>query len=366
MVDVDYEYSDLSMSNEADELSIWVYDTHATGVDTIMLDRVGWDGGIVFPDPSGASLMLDPNFISATSNDSGEYWCAADIPWNTGTDKGTPGEANGLCSSYDHDEDGYSKDDGDCDDGDSSIYPGAPEVDSGVDNDCDGVMETGPTASAAVGSSSNAEECGMVYLDASGSSDPDGDTPLTYAWTLVSAPAGSALTSADISMASSVSASFVADAVGTYTFSLTVWDSGGAASTPTSLDVEVDARASNSTPTADAGSNQSSSASVTCVPLSYGSVYDCPACDDTEFSLDGTGSSDADGDDFSYSWSVTSGVGRIIDSSSSTTEIVLSGPTPTYGGSATNTVFISLTVTDCMGASSSPDTIAIAYTCSGS
>ncbi|HLD17719.1 MAG TPA: MopE-related protein [Patescibacteria group bacterium] len=41
----------------------------------------------------------------------------------------------------DGDGDGYTKDDGDCDDGNPSIYPGAIEICDHVDNDCDGVKD---------------------------------------------------------------------------------------------------------------------------------------------------------------------------------------------------------------------------------
>lgn len=45
----------------------------------------------------------------------------------------------------DLDLDGYSEADGDCDDNDSSIYPGATEICDEKDNDCDGTEDEGAT-----------------------------------------------------------------------------------------------------------------------------------------------------------------------------------------------------------------------------
>jgi uncharacterized protein (TIGR03437 family) len=62
-----------------------------------------------------------------------------------------------------------------------------------------------------------------VTLDGSASSDPNTPPlPLTFSWTLASAPAGSSVTSTSITGASSTTASFTPDVAGTYTFQLTV------------------------------------------------------------------------------------------------------------------------------------------------
>src|SRR5262249_21402804 len=47
--------------------------------------------------------------------------------------------------AYDNDGDGWTVGRGDCNDSDASIYPGAPEVLDGKDNNCDGIIDNGGT-----------------------------------------------------------------------------------------------------------------------------------------------------------------------------------------------------------------------------
>ncbi len=46
-------------------------------------------------------------------------------------------------TSVDDDGDGYTEQEGDCDDGDPAVHPGAPEVCDHIDDDCDGDLEQG-------------------------------------------------------------------------------------------------------------------------------------------------------------------------------------------------------------------------------
>ena len=63
-----------------------------------------------------------------------------------GTDDDCDGLVDDGTDVYDDDGDGYSEDAGDCADDDASVGPGANEVADGVDNDCDG--ETDEVAAA--------------------------------------------------------------------------------------------------------------------------------------------------------------------------------------------------------------------------
>jgi len=76
-------------------------------------------------------------------------------------------------------------------------------------------------------------------LDGSASSDPNSD-PLSYLWTLDSAPAGSSLSSSDLVDADTVTMSFVPDIRGVYRFALVVSD-GQASSLPSLAAVDVGA-----------------------------------------------------------------------------------------------------------------------------
>jgi hypothetical protein len=59
--------------------------------------------------------------------------------WAFESDLGTPGEANDLCPSFDHDGDGFTGEQGDCMDDNPDIYPGAAEIwYDGIDSDCSG------------------------------------------------------------------------------------------------------------------------------------------------------------------------------------------------------------------------------------
>jgi hypothetical protein len=89
-----------------------------------------------------------------------------------------------------------------------------------------------------------------VTLNGGLSYDPDGNNPLTYAWSFTSLPPGSA---AVLVNPTSVSPSFVADTKGTYVVQLVVTDSLGASSNPVTVSINT----TNSPPVADAGPDQS-------------------------------------------------------------------------------------------------------------
>ena len=118
----------------------------------------------------------------------------------------------------------------------------------------------------------------IVTLDGSESHDPDGD-PLTFAWSVLTRPAGS---TAVLSNPSAVGPTFVADRAGEFVMQLIVND-GQVDSAPDTVRITT----RNTRPVADAGDDQTRSVGDT-------------------VTIDGTGSFDSDGDPLSYSWSFTS------------------------------------------------------------
>ncbi|NOZ72442.1 MAG: hypothetical protein GXP38_11120 [Chloroflexi bacterium] len=83
-VSVDYSYGGgWYLSNSADEVIL--VDNHG-----IEVDRVEYDNGATFPDPTGASMALIAPILD---NNIGTNWCTASTPYGDG-DFGTPGAAN--------------------------------------------------------------------------------------------------------------------------------------------------------------------------------------------------------------------------------------------------------------------------------
>jgi len=139
------------------------------------------------------------------------------------------------------------------------------------------------------GSDQSVNEGATVSLDGSASSDPDGDI-LTYKWT---APAGIILSSETSSKPSFTAPQVSADTQ--YTFSLVVND--GKADSPADEVVitVLQVNQVNKVPVANAGPNQSVNEGAT-------------------ITLDGSASSDPDGDPLTYKWTAPAGITLSSDS----------------------------------------------------
>jgi hypothetical protein len=162
-------------------------------------------------------------------------------------------------------------------------------------------------------------------LNGGGSSDPDGQA-LSYSWSLVSRPTGS---SATLVNATSVQPSITPDREGDYLIQLVVAD-GALTSAPDTVQVST----LNAAPVANAGADQT-------------------AVTGTAVVLNGSGSTDVDGDALTYSWSIVSrpagSLAEIVDPS-----MVLAGFTPDLPGD----YLLELVVDDGF-VSSTPDSVLI-------
>ena len=170
-----------------------------------------------------------------------------------------------------------------------------------------------PVANA--GPDQNIHANGLVTLDGSGSSDPDGN-PITYAWSFLSRPPGS---SAAFSNPTVVNPTFVADQPGDYQVQLIVTDSFGGISQPDQVVIST----LNSAPIAEAGLDQA----ITLIG--------------TTVQLDGTQSYDPDGDSITYEWTFAS-----MPTGSNATLTNANTAAPTFLADVYGTYLVRLIVSD--------------------
>jgi hypothetical protein len=183
-----------------------------------------------------------------------------------------------------------------------------------------------PVANA--GTNQNVTATSLTTLDGTASTDADLDG-LSYTWSLISKPSSS---NAALSSTTSPKPTFTPDVAGTYVASLVVSDGKDRSLTAV---VTVIASASNSAPVANAGSAQS---------VSIAAVV----------TLNGTGSTDANGDTLTYRWTLTSKPTSSTAALSSATVT-----SPTFTADLAGSYVASLVVNDSKADSTNTSTVTI-------
>ena len=123
---VDVLLPELSLGDEGGSLALAV-----AGTTVFALDYSA-DHGL----RDGSAIGLDPDFADGDA----EHWCRQRTALENG-DEGTPNAPNDVCRHLDHDGDGYSWGEGDCDDEDGAISPAVAERWDWSDSDCSGLAD---------------------------------------------------------------------------------------------------------------------------------------------------------------------------------------------------------------------------------
>jgi hypothetical protein len=189
-----------------------------------------------------------------------------------------------------------------------------------------GPGNTPPVANAGPDQAVNVGQ--TAILNGSGSTDPNGD-PLTYAWSFVSRPAGSV---AALSNVAAVQPTFVADVAGSYTVQLIVND--GQVNSPPDTVVVTAAPAQNLPPVANAGPDQAVNVGQTAT-------------------LNGSGSTDPNGDPLTYAWSFVSRPAGSVAALSNVAAVQ-----PTFVADVAGSYTVQLIVNDGQ-VNSPPDTVVV-------
>jgi hypothetical protein len=217
-----------------------------------------------------------------------------------------------------------------------------------------------PIADAGPGGSVPACADNPFQLNGHGSYDIDGDA-LTYAWSVVSTPPGADATLYSFSDATEVSPYFTWNVPGEWSFRLQTHD-GTVASAPDVVTYLVTDSSENSSPTANAGGDLTVEVIGNC-EVSTGYTYICEDCPATMVELDGSGSSDPDGDTLTFTWSELTDTLSFSSTSLALVQVELPAMTSEYEEDNTVTYDLQLDVADC--SLDDEDRIVLTHICTG-
>jgi hypothetical protein len=90
-VNVGYVYTGFVLGNGADQIML-------KKPGGLLIDRVDYDDGVLWPDAAGQSVSLTGLVQDSIQNDDGTLWCPGSTIFNPASpDMGSPGQANPIC-----------------------------------------------------------------------------------------------------------------------------------------------------------------------------------------------------------------------------------------------------------------------------
>ena len=211
-------------------------------------------------------------------------------------------------------------------------------------------VNTQPVANA--GTDIGGQDCTVLSLDASGSSDAEGDI-LEYFWEIQAKPPGSQVSDEHSFQPNRYAAqpTLYADEAGLYELSVSVFD-GEVWSDPDLVTLNLAERSFNQAPEVSITTPSLIEAGDACCEQTWGNQVNCSSCDTESAQFDDlVDIYDADGDPLTILWESLDGDILIADPTAVGTQFLFEDSDPGYNGNCDdNSYVLELTVRDCTGA----------------